>query len=243
MTKALDIIKPKIFPIDEIISGVTKANKDLFPPYGFSISKGDIYTQEHIDNYKKILTDSLGIAYKNLKLQMQIHSTNCGDINLDSEISETDGMITNEMGIVLGISLADCGGILVYEPIAKVIAAIHSGWRGSKNKIVEKTINKMICEYKCSVTDMLFYIAPSACTQCYEVGEEFIEYFPESTIQRDGRLYFDNKAEITKQIIASGGQLSNIEISPICTIEDINFHSFRRDKTESGRMCAFIGMI
>ncbi|MEI6090984.1 MAG: polyphenol oxidase family protein [bacterium] len=243
MTKALDIIKPQIFPTDEIISGVTKANKDLFPPYGFSISKGEIYNQEQIDNFKQILADQLGIPYEQLKLQKQVHCTECGDIDTKSAISETDAMITNEKGIVLGLSLADCGGILVYEPKAKVVAAIHSGWRGSKERIVEKTIKKMVSEYNCSVSDMLFYIAPSACVFCYEVGDEFIEYFPETTIRREGQPYFDNKTEIVKQILASGGERSKIEISPICTIEDIDFHSFRRDKSLSGRMCAFIGLI
>lgn len=243
MTKALDIIKPQIFPIDEIISGVTKANKDIFPPYGFSISKGETYNQEQIENFKQILATQLGIPFDNLKLQKQVHGSECGDIDVQSGIAETDAMITKEKGIVLGLSLADCGGILVYEPIAKVVAAVHSGWRGSKDKIIKQTIQKLISEYNCNISEMLFYIAPSACVLCYEVGDEFIEYFPETTIRRDGQPYFDNKTEIIKQILESGGERSKIEISPICTIEDIDFHSFRRDKSLSGRMCAFIGMI
>jgi hypothetical protein len=152
-------------------------------------------------------------------------------------------MITNIKGIVLGLSIADCGGILIYDPIAKVVATVHSGWRGSKERIVAKTIQKMIAEYKCDADNMLFYIAPSACVLCYEVGEEFDEYFPETTIRREGQPYFDNKTEIIKQILVEGGKRSNIEVSPICTIEDTDYHSFRRDKSDSGRMCAFIGMI
>lgn len=242
MTKALDIIKPQIFPKQEIISGVTKANKDIFPPYGFSISKGKTYNQQQIDNFRKILAEQLGIPFEHFKLQKQIHCSECGDIDSKSGIAETDAMITNAKGIVLGLSLADCAGILVYEPITKVVAAVHSGWRGSKERIVEKTIKKMILEYNCIVSDMLFYIAPSACVYCYEVGEEFFCYFPETTIRRQGKPYFDNKTEIINQILAVGAKRSNIETSPICTIEDISLHSFRRDKSASGRMCAFIGM-
>ncbi len=243
MIKELEILKPRIFPKEKVISGITNANKDLYPPYGFSISKGETYNQNQVDNFRKILADQLSVPYDNFKLQKQIHSDKFGDINSESEIVETDAMITSEKGIVLGLSLADCGGILVYEPVSEVVAAIHSGWRGSKGKIVEKTIQNMISQYGCSVSDMLFYIAPSACVYCYEVGEEFVGYFPETTIRRQGKPYFDNKSEIVNQILNSGANKSNIEISPICTIEDIDFHSFRRDKSASGRMCAYIGMI
>jgi YfiH family protein len=243
MIKTLDIINPQIFPKDEILSGVTKANKDIFPPYGFSISKGETYSEEQVANFRKILAEQLGVPFENFKLQKQIHSAKCGDIDSLSCIEETDAMITNKKGIVLGLSIADCGGILIYDPISKVVAAVHSGWRGSKERIVTKTIQKMIAEYKCNVGNMLFYIAPSACVLCYEVGEEFIGYFPETTIRREGQPYFDNKSEIIKQILVEGGKRSNIEVSPICTIEDTDYHSFRRDKSDSGRMCAFIGMI
>ncbi|MFC2131828.1 laccase domain-containing protein, partial [Bacteroidota bacterium] len=136
MRDEFEILKPNIFPENKIISGVTKRNRDLFPETGFSISNGNILTDEQVSKHRKYLSDYLGYDLENLKFQKQVHKTDIQIVNKDTPSGiETDGMITNEKGIILNITIADCTAILVYDPLKKGVGAFHSGWRGTKENI------------------------------------------------------------------------------------------------------------
>ncbi|MCK5742328.1 MAG: polyphenol oxidase family protein, partial [Chlorobi bacterium] len=90
--------------------------------------------------------------------------------------------------------------------------------------------------------DLKVYLSPCASVKKYETGQEFKEYFPDSVIQSGEKYYFDNHKEIKNQLIQSGINADNIEVSDVCTISDTDYHSFRRDGNKSGRMSAFIGI-
>ena len=89
---------------------------------------------------------------------------------------------------------------------------------------------------------MLLFLPPSASVDNYEVGEEFLDYFPNSIIKKNDNYYFDNKNEIINQLLNCGCLIENIESINECTIVDKRYHSYRRDKNDSGRMSAFIGI-
>jgi hypothetical protein len=227
----MKILKSKIFP-ENIIAGVTMRNLEIFKNVGFELKN-----REHV----KELATQIGVKTDNMLLQAQCHS----DIIVLAEkgiMKESDAMITKEKGLIINISIADCAAILIYDPINELIAGVHSGWRGTKEKILPKTIKKMINEFDSNPLDLLLYFSPMASKKNYEVGREFLDYFPRSIEIRNDKYYFNNTKQLQIDIEEFGIPKKNFEIADICTIENGEYHSFRRDREKSGRMSAFIGM-
>ena len=162
-----------------------------------------------------------------------------------------DGMICFEKGIILCVSLADCAGVLIFDPVKNIISALHSGWKGSKLNITRKGI-EIMKNHGSNPKDLLVWISPSASGEKYEIGEDVAKHFMDSECliplnplfaKGKTKYLFHNKFQIKKQLIVCGVNVDNIEISQICTINDIEYHSYRRDRQLSGRMAAFIGML
>ena len=74
---------------------------------------------------------------------------------------KTDGLITNQKDILLSTINADCILVLFFDPVKKVIANTHSGWRGTLQRIVSKTVQKMKKELECDPKDIIACICPS----------------------------------------------------------------------------------
>lgn len=240
-----EILNPTIFPENVIISGVTKKNLKLFPEKGFSISNLDYFSKNEIIAHRKYLAFELGFQYKQLKFQKQVHKTDIQLVNpKTANDKKTDGMITNEKGIILNISIADCTAILIYDSVNNAIGAIHSGWRGTAANIALKSIELLNKTFKSEPHDLLVYLSPCASGRKYEVGKDVAYYFPESSIPIGNNKYlYDNQKQIIMQLLSAGILKHNIEASNICTISNKDYHSYRRDKEKSGRMSAFIGLI
>jgi YfiH family protein len=157
-------------------------------------------------------------------------------------VGEFDAAISRLPGSQLNLSIADCGGVMMYHPEDRAIAAVHSGWKGTKAAITEKTLMRMAAERdkKEYVKDLKVWFMPSASGEAYEVGEEFKEYFPETTVMKEGKCYFDNRKEIKRRLYSYGITEENLYDYGECTISKNCYHSFRRDGEDSGRMNAFI---
>lgn len=153
---------------------------------------------------------------------------------------EADAIVTDKPGNLLTILVADCAGIILYDPKAKVIGIAHSGWRGTKANIVSKTIAHMQ-KLGAHPNDIYAYISPAICANHYEVGDAFLAHFDEKYLpQIHGSVHFDNTAAINDQLKAAGVQY--IEIDQRCTYQDDLLHSYRRDGKLSGRFAVFVGL-
>lgn len=236
----LDIIKSKIFP-ENVTAGIATGYNGKQVSYSFFNTNSNLYNVEYS---RKELELYFSDYFDSFFYQKQIHS----DIVLDidsinpQDKLESDAVITNNPGFLLNISVADCQAVLIYDKINKIVAAVHSGWKGTHLKITEKTINKLISDYGSNPKNLLLFLPPSASAENYVVGEEFLDYFPNSIIKRNDIFYFDNKNEIINQLLNCGCLKENIESINECTIANKGYHSYRRDKNESGRMSAFIGI-
>ncbi len=238
----LEIIHPAIFPAD-ITSGVTLKNPGANNGRGFSISVTGEFDESTVEQSRELLARNLDTDLERLHFQNQVHSDTIKLIPDESNIFESDGMITNRTGDILCISIADCCAILCYDIENIAIGAFHSGWRGTQLNIASKGIKAMSENFGTKPENLLVYLSPCASVTNYEVGEEFATYFPGFTQRgRDGKFYFDNTGKITSQLKEAGVPESNIEISDACTILFKEYHSYRRDKEKSGRMAAFIGL-
>lgn len=238
----MKIIKPTIFP-KNIKSGVVSKNLDLFPEYGFSLSKTTLIDDNYVNSCRVDLAKQLHIESNQIIRQHQIHSDIVNIVLDNTYYEDSDAIITNKKHFCLNVSIADCIAVLIYDSKNHIIAGIHSGWRGTELNILGKCIAKMQKEFNSNTNDLLVFISPSALCENYEVGKEFCTIFPKYVKEIEGKYYFDNRAAVIEQILSCDISRSNIEISELDTITNLELHSYRRDKEKAGRMSAYIMMI
>ncbi len=117
---------------------------------------------------------------------------------------------------------------------------IHAGWKGAKEKILEKIILKMKEKFESDPSALKVVFGPSLSTCCYQVKDEFKDYFPGHVEERQGQLYLDLNA-VNKQALLDCGVLSeNIHDCDICTYCNQGFFSHRREGEIAGRMISAI---
>ena len=239
----MDILRPVDWG-KEVISGVTLRNNHLFPPYGLTLGKTERVNEEECENHRKAFADAIGVSKHSLQFQKQVHGAFIKRIYSQSEVTESDGMITNERGIVLCVLLADCCGVLLYDERNHSIGAIHSGWRGTHIEIPLLAVEAMKIEFGTKPEELKVYLSPCASGNNYEVKKDVAELFDKGITQKDETHFlFDNRAAIKDQLIRESGiSPKNITESHECTISDKRFHSFRRDGKLSGRIATFIGL-
>ncbi|MDZ7837163.1 MAG: polyphenol oxidase family protein [Actinomycetota bacterium] len=142
---------------------------------------------------------------------------------------------------------ADCNLMMVVDTKNRVIAAVHSGWKGTLKKILHKTIGHLEQSYDSVAGNLLLYLGPSIRKCCYHVKEDlvkrFIKIFGEGNYyyRKNNNIYLDLAGLNIKQARDAGLMDNNIFDSGICTFCDERFFSYRRNKV-TGRQAA-IGMI
>lgn len=174
-------------------------------------------------------------------------------INPLPAIPDTDALITNQPGLFVCVQTADCVPVLVYDPVKRVVAAIHAGWKGTVSKIAGKTVRRMVETYGSNPTDLVVGIGPSIHMHAYEVGPEVVSLV-ENNFRNTGALlkpslktghaYFD-LWEANKTVLGEAGiPEENIEIMGLCSFEHPDlFYSARRDGTDTGRMVSGIALV
>jgi YfiH family protein len=182
-------------------------------------------------NLKQALA-SLGKDFKIAHLK-QIHSTRIHSVKNEG-IYEGDGLFSTQPNLVLVVRTADCLPLLLYSEKLDVIGAIHMGWRGAKEGILEKI------PYELSSFKAITAVGLRRC--CYTVGSEFLAYknVVDSIAMREKKLYFDPIEFAKTSLIRRGLKKENffdVNICSFCSKE--KFFSFRRDKTDS-RTLSFI---
>lgn len=155
-----------------------------------------------------------------------------------------DGIATQDKGIGLLTSHADCQAAIFYDPINNAIANIHSGWRGSVQNIFGKAVHKMQSEFGSRPENLLVGISPSLGPE----NAQFIHYkteLPESFWDYQVKPCYFDFWEISRMQLKACGLLDHhIEIASICTYaNDTDFFSYRRDKQVTGRNGTVIALV
>jgi len=213
--------------------------------------------EEVLENYR-LFSEAIEIPAKHMVLSDQVHDdkihiasvADCGKgLMKESDITGTDGFITNEEGVALVTFYADCTPVLIVDPVNRAIASVHSGWRGTLLKIAKKTVLKMQETYGSNPEDLLCVTGPSI-KQChFEVGHEVYEQFydvfgelaKDNTIFKNDKCYIDTDAINRYALTDIGVKSENIQMCPDCTYcNNDTLYSHRGDKGETGRMCAVI---
>lgn len=189
------------------------------------------------------LCNDAGFEIENLTSNIQIHSDIVNVINENNIEQKIDGdaLITNVANVPLLIFTADCVPIAIIDKKNKAIGLAHAGWRGTYDRIGQKTIELMEKEYNTNSDDVVCVIGPSIGPCCYEVSEDLVEKFNTNLtnydekfyIIKEGRYYLD-LWKINEYILKSSGVKENniINLNLCSSCNEENFHSYRKhDKT------------
>jgi hypothetical protein len=161
-------------------------------------------------------------------------------------LNETDAVITNLRNVCVAIKTADCVPVLVYDSVKQVVAAIHAGWRGTAQGIVQNTINQMIAVFGSNPSDLWAGIGPSISPQVYEVGVEVWSQFPPEFYQptnpfKNEKRLLDLWKANHHQLTSSGIPENQIDVARICSLSNPEmFFSARRVGAKTGRMATGI---
>ncbi|NLY09652.1 MAG: peptidoglycan editing factor PgeF [Tissierellia bacterium] len=159
---------------------------------------------------------------------------------------ESDGTITNIKNITLMTKFADCMPLLFFDPIKKVQAGIHSGWKGTMLHIGPKALKKMVAQYGSNPRDIIVVIGPSIRKCHFEVEADvaipFMEQFPhagDKIVKVDSvKYHIDLQGLLREELLSEGIQAENILETGFCTHCEPWLHSYRRDKENFGLMAA-----
>ena len=141
-----------------------------------------------------------------------------------------DALITNVPGWGLMVKLADCQGVILYDPEKNVVAVVHCGWRGNVQNILGKTVRRMKKDFSSRPSAIRAAIGPSLGPCCSEfLGHE--HYFPEDFRRFQVRKnYFDLWAVSCRQLIEAGVTEDHMEIFGTCTrCRPDLFYSYRKE--------------
>ena len=200
-------------------------------------------------NYEKIC-EALNIDSNKIIKSAQKHTDVVKDIKeyTTESFEFVDGFITNKKNIPIVTKYADCTPIILYDKSQNVIGNVHSGWRGTLQKISQKAVNLMVKEYNSNLNDIIVCIGPCI-KQChFQVEEDFIDKFKKEfgnvekyykigeVVEGKQKYYFDTTSLIIDYLTENGIKRENIFDSKICSVchSDMMF-SYRAEREKADR--------
>lgn len=204
---------------------------------GMNFNKAIVEGKENITKLKE------NFSLREIGILNQVHSDFI--FIYDGNVHDGDALITNERNVGIGVFTADCVPVLIYDPVKEIVGAVHSGWRGTANLIVLKTIKKMKNEYGVNYKDLIVYIGPHIMECCYEVGKEVHEEFNKVEIYKGIEIFNGKNLSLQKCIIIQlkllGVQQDNIKTIDECTFceNKHKLYSYRKNQN-SDRMFSLI---
>ncbi|WP_350431624.1 peptidoglycan editing factor PgeF [Shewanella sp. H8] len=191
---------------------------------------------------RAILSETLSLPAKPTWLE-QVHGTNIVDLqtlSADSSITLADGSYCNQFGHVCAVMTADCLPILLCNQQGTEVAAVHAGWRG----LCEGVIEQALTMFKSAPSTLNAYLGPAIGSSSFEVGAEvrdaFINKDPQASryFVRHHTKYLGDLVGLAKLRLSAAGVIQ-VYSADVCTFSDPDYFSYRRDK-QTGRMASLI---
>ena len=193
-----------------------------------------------IQNPSMFLTTSK-LESKEIASCVQTHSNNVIYVDKPGIYRNVDGLVTNlENKIKLVIQTADCVPIFITDLKNKNVGLVHSGWKGTANSIIISAIS-VFTNKGSDIKDISVYLGPCIKKCCYEIKDDVSKFFDNKFIIKKNKMQFlDLESKIFDDVLKIGLTEKKLFKSNICTFENKNFCSFRRDNKNSGRMYSYL---
>jgi YfiH family protein len=187
------------------------------------------------------LADELKLAEDHVTWMEQVHGRTVSVVDgpRTEPVEATDALVTAEPGIAVAVLVADCVPVLLADPEAGIVGAVHAGRVGARIGVVPTALRAMK-DLGARMDRIEVLLGPSVCGQCYEVPPamqaDVEKHLPGSASRtRAGTTGLDLRAGLWEQLAAIG--VAKIGIDPRCTNEDRTLFSHRREGT-TGRLAA-----
>lgn len=198
------------------------------------------------DSFEKTKNEYPELHFKKIK---QTHS----DIVVEAsdQVFEADAHFSSKPNEALIIATADCMPIMIFCEQTLRVAAVHAGWRGVENKIVEKTLNKLISTGS-SQKKLHFWVGPHLLQSSFEVDQDVKDLLMSSQyglkeeeicFYKNNKYYVDLFKIVKSQIVHVTGLAPKIEFLNIDTQTNSDYHSYRRDQKTKERNLSFISLL
>jgi YfiH family protein len=214
------------------------------PPYAsFNVGEHVGDRPEAVAANRERLAAGVGLPAQRLVWMEQVHGRTVAPVDgpRPQPVPATDALVTAEPGLAMVVLVADCVPVLLADPVAKVVGAVHAGRVGAGIGVLPAALEAMR-RLGARTEDMEVLLGPSACGQCYEVPAQMqadVETrLPGSACRtRQGTAGLDLRAGLWRQLAAAG--VARVGVDPRCTIEDPALYSYRREGV-TGRLAALI---
>ncbi|MDG2523626.1 peptidoglycan editing factor PgeF [Caulobacter segnis] len=183
----------------------------------------------------------------------QIHSTIAivADGSWGDARPEGDAIVSKTPGVICGALSADCAPVLIVDPVARIVASAHAGWRGALDGVVQSAVDTMV-ELGADPTNMIAAVGPCIGPASYEVGLDFFERFAAdapgseqffSTGKSADKRQFDLPAFVLERLRAAGVEQREWVGRDTCAEENLFFSNRRavlRGEGDYGRLLSAI---
>lgn len=226
------ILKSSFIDNDDVVVFFT--TRDLPLKFG---EREDL--KQDVENNKELVCNGLNIPLKNLIIPEQTHSDNVEIIDSQKQIYPgCDGLITNEKNVAIALNFADCVPLVFYDPVKKIIASAHAGWKGTVAKIGIKTVKKMVKNFGCKAENIIALIGPCVGQCCFEVKEDVLNKLSDSVDNNYPEAFSNNNVDLKLvnkyQLLSTG--IKKIDVCEYCTsCQNELFFSYRKEKGNTAR--------
>jgi polyphenol oxidase len=179
------------------------------------------------------LARELGVGGDRLVWMSQVHGAGVTVVDgpVEGPLPDTDAVVTRTPGLVLCVLVADCVPVLLADPVAGVVAAVHAGREGVRRGVVPAALSAM-GRLGSRASDVTALLGPAVCGACYEVPApmqaEVARRAPAAAVRtRQGTPGLDLRAGLAELLDRAG--VAQVVHDPRCTVEDPRLFSHRRD--------------
>lgn len=192
----------------------------------------------------------LEIEPENLISPVQTHSANIAVAQISkTNYPETDAMILTNKTQAIFLNFADCTPIILFDTAENIAAIAHAGWRGTAQKIAQKTIKKMEKDFHSKPGNIIATIGPTIGGCCYSIGKDVYNQLA-NTIENQNCCFkitkdkiFANLKEINNQQLLACG-VKKIDLCDYCTFcANELFFSYRKENGTTSRHSAVIKLV
>ena len=233
-------------------------SKGTYAAMNLSFTRGDdaAAVRENFDRF----CAAIGVNADDVVISAQTHTANVKivtaadrgrGITREKEYTDVDGLITNEAGVVMCTQYADCVPLFFVDPVKRVVATSHAGWRGTAAGIAAVTVRRMVEEFGCCAADILAGIGPSIGHCCFEVDSPVYDAFCKVEVFDDtcytdnggGKYHIDLWQVNRRWLLAAGVLPAHITVTDLCTrCHPDLFWSHRKTGDARGSLAAFIAL-